>query len=430
MNATQNRPTRPKSVIVVGGGLIGLFSAYYLQKEGLQVTLVDSGSPTGSSRGSAGEIVPTLVAPLSTPGILRESVGSVLKPDSALFLHPRISPEMARFLFRFIRNTRSTTFQKSFAELQEFAGDAFALYDALESDGFHLDRNTDGFLFVYQTLAAAKKAAAYQARMTGATSELMSGSDLRAIEPNLSNKVGSGFMLTDQWSIDPGALVDQLLRTLADRGVEFVTGAVANRVRETNGRVHVDTAGGSYSADVCVLAAGVWTRELSRGLGIDLDIVTGKGYSFNVDLPHAVSRTIQFADVHVVATPMGDQVRIAGTMELDKRQELFNPRRVKSIVAAASPYLSEDVNWAARRNEWVGARPMTGDGMPIIGRLPGHERVAVAAGHGMHGLTLGPVTGRLVSRLFTDPQSSAESNPFDPSRNGRARRWNRPSSAR
>ena len=416
----------PESVVVVGGGLIGLCCAYFLRQQGLEVTVVESGAVGGgSSRGNCGEIVPDLVTPLSTPGIIRDSVKSFLNPNSALFVHPQLSLEMFHYLRRFTLSTRSTVFEKAVGQLQTFARDSFALFEKMESDGVTLDRNSEGFLYVFATRDAAEKSLRNQAALTGVRADLLSGDDVRALEPAISDTVKAGFVLGNQWAIDPSEFVDNLAASLRASSVSIVESARATSIGSNDDSVWVHTSNGTFAADACVVAAGVWSRDLCRTVGVDLDIVPGKGYSFNVDIPDNLTHTTQFADVHVVATPMGPDVRIAGTMELDRRREHFSPGRIRSIVAAVTPYLA-DTDWGSIRNEWVGARPMTGDGMPIIGRIGGaSSRVVVAAGHNMHGLTLGPVTGRMVAQIVTEPSNPQAINPFDPSANGRSRRWKR-----
>ncbi len=425
MPATSHDAGIPSTVLVVGGGLIGLCCAHFLHEQGANVTVLEAGSVGGgASRGNLGEIVPNLVAPLSAPGILRESALSVFKPDSAVFVHPRLSREMARFLVRFVRSTRSRTFRRSAAQLQALARDTFELFDELDRGGPPLGRNTRGFLYTFRTLAAAQQSLSAQHAIAGTHAELLSGREARALEPNLSEYVTAGYVLKDQWSLDPGAFVDKLTERLRRNSVAIVESARATSIRTDKNSVQVNTNNGTHEAETCVVAAGVWSRDLCRSLGLDLDLVAGKGYSFTVDLPYLLTRTVQFTDAHVVATPMGEQVRVAGTMELDRRRDHFSPGRITSIINAADPYLT-GVDWSTRTNEWVGPRPMTGDGMPVIGRLPGEPRVVVAAGHNMHGLTLAPVTGRLVAQLMADPDASALHNPFDPSLHRRARRWRR-----
>jgi D-amino-acid dehydrogenase len=185
--------------------------------------------------------------------------------------------------------------------------------------------------------------------------------------------------------------------------------------------VRVHTVDGPVDADAAVVAAGVWSREVARGLGVDLDIFPGKGYSVALRLDRAPARLVHLGDAHVVVTPMAKGVRLAGTMELDPHHDRFNPRRIAGIVAAARPYL-EGAHWDELGNEWVGARPMTPDGLPAVGPLPGHDRVYLASGHNMLGLMLAPVTGRLVADLVTGQARPAAWAAFDPRRLARAHR--------
>jgi len=179
--------------------------------------------------------------------------------------------------------------------------------------------------------------------------------------------------------------------------------------------VRVQTVDGPVDADTAVLAAGVWSREVLRGLGMDLNIFPGKGYSVALRLDRAPARLVHLGDAHVVLTPLAKGVRLAGTMELDPHHDRFNPRRIAGIVAAARPYL-DGGHWDDVSNEWVGARPMTPDGLPAIGPLPGHRRVYLASGHNMLGLMLGPATGRLIADLVTERARPAEWAAFAPSR--------------
>jgi D-amino-acid dehydrogenase len=170
-----------------------------------------------------------------------------------------------------------------------------------------------------------------------------------------------------------------------------------------------------------VIAAGVWSRALCRGLGVDIDLMPGKGYSFSVPADPQPSRLIHLGAAKVVLTPLGDRLRVAGTMEFDRDPDRFRQRRVDAIIAAARPYL-RDADWTRREQEWMGPRPMTPDGLLLIGRLPGSPEVLVATGHNMLGLMLAPATGRLVAGLLSGAADPALAAHFDPARTARRRR--------
>jgi D-amino-acid dehydrogenase len=248
-----------------------------------------------------------------------------------------------------------------------------------------------------------------------AASGLLGRHDLADREPSLAAGARAGFLVEHQWSIDPGVFVDGLAERLRASGVTILEGARVTSVEDAGSRVVVHTTGGSVDGDAAVVAAGIWTRQVCRTLGLDLNIFPGKGYSFSVSAERQPRQLIHLGDAHVGVAPLANKVRIAGTMEFDRDHDRFHARRIDAIVAAARPYL-DGIDWDARQDEWVGPRPMTPDGLPAIGTLPGHPNVLVAAGHNMLGLMLSPATGRLVGDLLTGRRDQSEVPAFEPAR--------------
>jgi D-amino-acid dehydrogenase len=405
-----------RSVAVLGGGVIGLCCAYYLSQAGYEVTVVErDGIGSGASRGNAGEICPDLVEPLPAPGVIGPALRTLHRPDAALYLRPRPSVDLARFLIGFSSHANRKDHRSGAAALAGLADGTFELFAELEKSGVDAKANKDGFLYVYGSTAAARKAlrAAEELGAPVDPAGLLDHADLTDREPLLADAARAGFLVADQWSIDPNLFVDGLADALRAQGVEIVTGARVTRVEESGERTRTHTSVGVFEADRAVLAAGIWTRSVGRAMGVDLNIVAGKGYSFTVPAESAPSRLVHLGDAHVAVNPLGGALRIAGTMEFDTDHDRFDPRRLSAIVAAARPYLS-GVDWAARRDEWVGPRPMTPDGLPAIGRLPGHRGVFVAAGHNMLGLMLAPATGRLITELVSGARDAVPA--FDPAR--------------
>lgn len=390
--------------VVVGGGLIGLFTAHALKRRNLSVAVVDRGGlGGGASRGNAGEIVPALVTPLAAPGKVSEGLRMFFRPDSAFYVHPAMTPNVMAFLTSFARHCRPDTYAQGVQVLQELAKDTFDLYTRLEAElsagGRDLELNREGFLYIYRSEAAALAAREKFAAHGLDVDQVLGLEELLAVEANLGPRAVAGFVARPLWSLDPSRLIDVLGIHLADIGVQFYQNDEVVDVVSEGGTVEVVTSGGKrYFGRRAVIAAGVWSRTLCRSLGVGVPLVSGKGYSFEVSVRHPLNRVIQFDDAHVVATPITNGVRIAGTMEFDRTIDEFRSERVTSIVRAVDGYLA-DVDWSRRFNEWVGPRPMTGSGLPTIGTVPGADNVVVATGHNMHGLSLGPVTGRLVADL-------------------------------
>ncbi|MGW7492513.1 NAD(P)/FAD-dependent oxidoreductase [Streptomyces sp. NPDC054786] len=408
----------PSSVTIVGGGLIGLCCAHYLSRAGLEVTVLERDRVgSGASRGNAGEVCPDLVEPLAAPGKVTEALRGLHRPDSALYVHPGPSAELMRFLAGFARRANRRDHDRGARALAKLAGETFALFEELEELGVDGQADKSGFLFAFPERAAAVAARAAFARLGAplAGSGVLDRAGMADAEPALSARARAGFLVEDQWSLDPSLFVDRLAARLRAQGVRVVEGARVTDVEEYPGGVAVHTTAGSHHADRTVIAAGVRSRELLRGLGTAVTLFPGKGYSFSVRTERPLRRLVHLGSAHVVLTPLRDRVRVAGTMEFDSDHDRFRAGRVRAIAAAAGPYLPE-VDWSARQEEWVGSRPMTPDGLPLIGPVPGTARVLTACGHNMLGLMLAPATGALVTTLVQGDGMPAVAAPFAPAR--------------
>ena len=221
----------------------------------------------------------------------------------------------------------------------------------------------------------------------------------------------AGFLRPNELWCDPSPFVDALAKALRDGGAEIVEGARVTAVGETASGVEVHSSGGRYRARAAVVAAGVWSEELCRAGGIALGMQPGKGYSFSVRPEAMPRRVLYFTQASVVATPVAGRLRLAGTMEFDGSTERFNTRRIEAMVKAAGPFL-QGIDWNDLADEWVAPRPMTPDGLPLIGRLPRFRHVFVASGHNMLGLTLAPATGRGIADMVTGQTPEMDLAPF------------------
>lgn len=411
----------PNSVIVVGGGVVGLCCAHYLSRAGLRVTVLErSRLGSGASRGNAGEVCPDLAEPLGAPGIMGNALGGLPRPDSPLWIHPVPGVQLLSFLARFGLRSTASRHARGAAALAGLADGTFALFEELESLGVDAQASKDGYIFAFPTAkSAARGLAAYQ-RLGApvAAPGLLAGQALADKEPALGRAARAGFLVERQWAIDPSLFVDRLADRLRRSGTELVEGARVTGMKDHARLAEVRTTAGTYRADVAVIAAGVWSRELCRTLGVDVSLVPGKGYSFSVPADPLPTRLVHLGAAKVVLTPLGKRLRVAGTMEFDRDPDRFRQRRIDAIIAAARPYL-RDADWNRREQEWMGPRPTTPDGLPLVGRLPGSSRVILATGHNMLGLMLAPATGRLVTGLLTGGAAPDLAADFDPARDSR-----------
>jgi D-amino-acid dehydrogenase len=412
---------RPGRVAVVGAGMVGLATAWFLQERGVSVTVLDrDGVAAGSSWGNAGWLTPAIATPLPEPAVLRYGVRAVLSPSSPVYVPPSADPRLIRFLARFARNSTAARWRAAMEALVPLNRRALAGFDALAEGGVTGQTNeAKSFLAAYRSEAERtvllEEIEHIHAAGQGVEFDVLTGAEAREIEPSLADEVGAAIRLHGQRFIDPSSYVHQLAESVRERGGEIRAGGVVTGIGDRAGAVDIQLAdGGAEPFDAVVIAAGAWLGDLARPFGVRTLIQAGRGYSFSIPIEHVPAGPVYFPAQRVACTPIGDRLRVAGMMEFRAPDAPVDPRRVRAIVDAARPLL-RGADLDARTDEWVGARPCTPDGLPLIGstRSP---RVFVAGGHGMWGITLGPVTGQLLAEAVVTGRRPAELAPFDPLR--------------
>lgn len=412
---------RPGRVAVVGAGMVGLATAWFLQERGVSVTVLDrEGVAAGSSWGNAGWLTPGIATPLPEPAVLRYGVRAVLSPSSPVYVPPSADPRLASFLARFARNSTAARWQAAMTALVPLNQRALDGFDAL-ADGGVTGQTTEAKSFLAAYRSGAERSVLLEefehinAAGQDIEFEVLTGADAREIEPSLSDEVGAAIRLHGQRFIDPGSYVGLLAESVRARGGEIRSGAAVTGIRDRAAKVEIETAGGvTEPFDAVVIAAGAWLGELARPFGVRTVVQAGRGYSFSIPIEHVPSGPVYFPTQRVACTPIGDRLRVAGMMEFRAPESPLDPRRIRAIVEAARPML-RGADLDARTDEWVGARPCTPDGLPLIGRTRS-PRVFAAGGHGMWGITLGPVTGQLLAETIITGRRPAELAPFDPLR--------------
>ncbi len=412
-------------VVVVGGGVIGLCTAYALVRRGVEVCVIDRpGEVPPASWGNAGWVVPALSAPLPEPGIARYGVRAVIDPGSPLHIAVRPDLRLAGWLWSFLRHCTEAVHTAGAAATIRFAHDAQRRFDDLADHGVEFDLWKQGLTMVAldRSVAQAELDRFRPLRGHGYVlpSRVADGAELRAREPALSSAVQAGFHVSAERHVDPRTLLTGLRRWLRAGGASFREGAVARCVVEDGAVAGVVADGEFVPAGAVVLAAGAWTADLAAGLGCRIPLQGGKGYSLSAMDGPQVSGPLKLLEAKTAITPFEAELRVAGTMDLDGLHLKIRQRRLAAILAAARRYL---VGWEGVRvgQEWAGLRPMTPDGLPVIGRVPTAANVYVATGHAMLGVTLGPATGDHLAELITTGQVPSVLEPFRPERFHRRR---------
>lgn len=410
--------SRPEHVIVVGAGMVGLSTAWFLQREGIRVTVVDRGGvAAGSSWGNAGWLAPSLTLPLPDPAILAGGIKATLSPSSPVYVPLTTNPRLLKFLADFTRHCTPAKWKAAMAVFNEANALALDAFDELEGlseptkpaepfiAAFASESDRQKLIDEFDHVAELGRQTAYA---------LLDGDEVHALVPSLGEAVTCGVRLPEQRFINPGRFVHALADAVRARGSEVVDADVRD-IRDTDTGVGLEVRSGvPLRADAVVIATGTWLGSLARDFGVSTIVQAGRGYSFTVQPEHMPLAPIYFPAQRVAATPLGDGLRVAGMMEFRKPDAPLDPRRIKAIVDAAKPMLT-GVDWDARTDEWVGSRPCTADGLPLVGRTSS-PRVFVSGGHGMWGIALGPVSGKHLAAQIARGEDTGLLSSFDPLR--------------
>ncbi|MEU8262003.1 FAD-dependent oxidoreductase [Micromonospora sp. NPDC048999] len=420
MSATESAPA-PQRVAIVGAGMVGLATAWFLQERGVEVTVFDrTGVAAGASWGNAGWLTPGITTPLPEPAVLRYGLRAVLSPSSPVYVPPRADARLLRFLAGFARHSTPAKWRTAMRAYIPMNRRAFESFDALGAGGVAaMTHEAKSFVAAYRTEAERSVLLDELAHIHAAGQEIefdvLTGAEAREVEPSLSENIGAAIRLHGQRFINPGEYVHSLADSVRARGASLVTGADVVDIRDEGAGVRVVTsAGADERYDAVVLATGTWLGELGRRFGVRTVVQAGRGYSFSVAIEHVPSGPVYFPAQRVACTPLGDRLRVAGMMEFRSAEAPLDRRRILAIAEAARPLL-RGADLDARVDEWVGSRPCTPDGLPLIGATRS-SRVFAAGGHGMWGITLGPLTGSLLAEQMTTGRRPAELQPFDPMR--------------
>ncbi len=411
----------PRQVAVVGAGMVGLATALFLQEAGVQVTVYERDSvAAGASWGNAGWLTPALTAPLPEPAVLRYGLRSVLSPRSPVYLPLRADRTLLRFLTGFVAHSTARQWRRGMAGYVPLNERALEAFDVLAAGGvlapthraevflacFRRERDAAALLSELEHIRDAGQKVGYHP---------VTGWRVRAIEPVLTDEVGAAVQIHGQRYLHPPEYVRSLAQAVRGRGGEIVEGCdVVDLRHERGGVVVVDATGEGQLHDAVVLTTGAELGSLAGRFGVRQPVQAGRGYSFSVTVTQMPRGPLYFPTERVACTPLGYRLRVAGMMEFRRPGEPLDPRRITAIVDAVRPFLA-GVDLDDRRNEWVGSRPCTVDGLPLAG-VTASPRVFVAGGHGMWGIALGPVTGQLVAQTVLKGEAPPELAQFDPLR--------------
>jgi D-amino-acid dehydrogenase len=411
-------------VLVVGGGVIGLCTAYYLTRAGAEVLLLERDKVgSGASSGNAGAVAPGH-GPMARPGRILQALRWMGDPTSPLYLPPRWQPRLWRWLWRFNSFCTEEHVHRSMEVLGPLGHKGRHLFDELvEDEGLDCEFQPNGYYEVYRTREGYEGAQTEipLQREHGYATQALPGPALEEMEPALRSGTMGGLFFPEAATLDPGRFLRELARAAVARGMELRTGAKVVEVVAEGGKVAGVRLGDGevVEADVAVLATGAYSLKLAQAGGLSLPIQPAKGY--HRDLPvgnggiRQLNLTVMLGERYVFCTPMGDFLRLAGTLELSGLNHSVVRRRLENLTDSAGRYLT-GLEGGNSRDDWVGLRPVTPDGLPVVGPTPGLDGLFLANGHAMLGLTLGPVTGKLLAEWIVGGAPSEDLSALRPDR--------------
>jgi D-amino-acid dehydrogenase len=407
-----------RSVVVVGGGVIGAACAYHLSRAGWRVTVVDAGAfGMGCSHANCGFVCPSHVLPLAAPGAAWAGLKALFRPNGPLSVRLGVGPALWSWLYRFARRCNRRDMLEAGHAVQALLASSSALYRRMiEEERLDCEWETNGLCFVFHSRAAWEHYADTDkllAEEFHLPARRLDGDALAGLEPALKPGLGGGYLYENDAHLRPDRLMAEWRRVLEARGVTVLEGRRVVGIMKEGGRARaVATPQGELAADAFVFTTGALTPLLAGPLGCRVPIQPGKGYSITTGRPALCPRRpLLFEEHRVAVTPLRSAFRLGSTMEFAGYDATLNRGRLELLKEGARHYLREPLG-APVLEEWFGWRPMTFDGKPIIDRSPRLGNVVIAAGHSMLGLSMAPATGKLVAELLDGATPHVDPAPY------------------
>lgn len=411
-----------KKIVVVGGGIVGLSCAYYLHKEGHQVTIIDqSNMSSGASYVNAGYLTPSHIVPLAAPGMATKGLKWMFDSSSPFYIKPRFNLALMDWGVKFMRSCTHQHVQRSLSVIKDinlFSKDLYQDLASLPDLDVHLE--SKGLLMAYKTAKAEKEEAIVmrEAQRLGLDVEQIDTAQIATLQPKINMDVAGAFWYRCDAHSSPGILMEQLKTHLKEEGVKIHPNTKLTALSKKNSSINtITTSQGEFTADELVLTTGAWSQQLLQPLGINLPLQAGKGYRLDETQQTGISLPAILMEKKVAVTPMQGLTRFSGTMEIAGINHSIRQKRVTAIVAAAEEYYPGlQLSKATTEKVQCGLRPLSPDGLPFIGRHSKCANLTIATGHSMMGWSLGPATGKLVAEIISNQQPSLNLQPFAPER--------------
>ncbi|MET1259164.1 FAD-dependent oxidoreductase [Flagellimonas sp. DF-77] len=412
-----------KQLLIIGGGIVGLSTAYYAHKAGHEVTLIEkSNGSHGASHVNAGYLTPSHIIPLAAPGMINQGLRYMFDSSSPFYMKPRLDAEFLKWAWYFKKSATKSKVEKAIPVIKDINILSRELFMGIKDSGelgdFHLERK--GLLMLYKTGKARdhELEVARKARFLGLEVNELDATALRAMEPGVAQDVKGAIHYECDGHMSPNQFMDKMRTYLNSEGIAMnYDEEVIDLLKDSNRVVEVATTKNRYRPDAVVMASGVWSTKVLKQLGVRLPLEAGKGYRINVERETDIRMPAILMEAKMAVTPMQGFTRFAGTMEFSGINHHIRQERVDAIARGAEKYYCNlEISESDKAKAACGLRPVSPDGLPYIGRPVHFENLFIAAGHAMMGWSLGPATGKLIAELLSGKATSMDLTPFSPNR--------------
>lgn len=409
--------------VVIGGGIIGLCTAYYLRKEGWEVNIVDKSDLSDNcSHGNLGMVVPSHFVPLAAPGMVAQGIRWMFNSRSPFYVKPSLNPSLINWGLKFLKSATAGNVENAALPLLQINNYSKHLYEEmLQEPGFDFAYEKKGILMYYKTEKAGEEEVhmAEKARSMGLDVSVLNKQEVQLLEPGLSLDILGAVHYQCDAHLAPKKLMQQLMKNLEENGVVFETKtSVTSVVREGNRITKIIAGDKEIKGDVFVFANGSWLPQLAKMAGLNIPLMPGKGYSITYEQPRQkLNVPAILCEARVAITPMNGMMRYGGTMEIAPVNDRINMNRVQGIIESVSKYFP-DIRLAMpeKKDVWFGFRPVSPDGLPYIGYSDKIQNLIIAGGHAMMGLSLGPASGKIVADLANQRKNEIDISAFNANR--------------
>lgn len=403
-------------VVIIGAGIVGVSTAIWLQRAGINTLLVDREGPAaGTSYGNAGVLASASVVPVTVPGLIAKAPGMLLDKNQPLFLNWSYLPTLLPWLSRYLSYCKPEKVNRIATALTPLLGESLKDHQAL-ADGTGAEKYITPAEYVYayrdRDHFNADKFGWQVRKDHGFSWSEYEGDELKSFDSVLAKAQGFAASVHNHGRIsDPGCYVQQLARHYNDNGGKSIVASVEDFIVSENTITGVRTANETIDCSAAVVATGAWSKALMKKLGCSIPLESERGYHIELYDPSEMPKMpSMIAAGKFVMTPMDGRLRIAGMVEFGGLVAGANKAPIEFLKRFMNQVIP-DLKWSETR-EWLGHRPAPIDSVPVIGETPSVKNAFVGFGHQHVGLTGGAKTGQLLAKLIAGENTGVDMAPY------------------